>query len=303
MAEKKPQIVIKKITVVNGGHHGGAWKVAFADFMTAMMAFFLVMWLMATQSDEQKKAIADYFSTPSVIEYQFNNYGAELTLEKLFLDLVNEPLKVFESFIRPADRTPNIMGMGVKKIVMAYMAEQLGQVASNVQVTAESVMFEIPDHYLFVRGTANPNGQFVSVMEQVKGVTAGLEDSDVFITSLVYDQSVEGGDRRFAGNIAEARLDLVQAKVKASLESGTVDVFGKSQARSDDRTARERKGNGGGFVRLEIRQKKVKADGKKPRPLAGSLGSAKGPEDSSLYDSYVDRVSNSKRRDTRSRRQ
>ncbi|MCC5758135.1 motility protein MotB, partial [Klebsiella pneumoniae] len=43
-------MVIKKITVVNGGHHGGAWKVAFADFMTAMMAFFLVMWLLATQS-------------------------------------------------------------------------------------------------------------------------------------------------------------------------------------------------------------------------------------------------------------
>ena len=65
MAEKKAMIVIKKITVVAGGAHGGAWKVAFADFMTAMMAFFLVMWLLATQSEQTKKAVSDYFSTPT----------------------------------------------------------------------------------------------------------------------------------------------------------------------------------------------------------------------------------------------
>src|ERR1043165_4339693 len=103
MARNAGNIVIKKITVVSGGAHGGAWKVAFADFMTAMMAFFLVMWLLATQTEPQKKAISDYFSTPSVIEYQFNNYGVELTLEKLFIDLINEPLKVFQSFVTPID--------------------------------------------------------------------------------------------------------------------------------------------------------------------------------------------------------
>ncbi|MBC7370261.1 MAG: chemotaxis protein MotB, partial [Bdellovibrionaceae bacterium] len=46
MAEKKQTIVIKKITIVAGGGHGGSWKVALADFMTALMAFFLVMWLL-----------------------------------------------------------------------------------------------------------------------------------------------------------------------------------------------------------------------------------------------------------------
>lgn len=299
MAEKKPQIVIKKITVVAGGAHGGAWKVAFADFMTAMMAFFLVMWLLATQSDAQKKAISDYFSTPSVIEYQFNNYGAELTLEKLFMDLINEPLKTFSNMIAPMDRTPNIMSMGIKKIVMSYMADQLGGIASNVSVSAESVVFEIPDIQLFIAGTANPNSQFVSVMERVKGVTAGLEDSDVFITSLVYDQSVDGGNHQAARNVAESRLDMIQGKVRASLESSTVDVTGKSQARNDDRTSREKKGNGGGFIRLEIKQKKVTADGKKPKKIKESAFS--GPataraDDSANFDKLVDQVSKKKRR-------
>jgi chemotaxis protein MotB len=60
-------IVIKKIKkVVGGGHHGGAWKVAYADFVTAMMAFFLLMWLINTTTPEQKRGIADYFAPASV---------------------------------------------------------------------------------------------------------------------------------------------------------------------------------------------------------------------------------------------
>lgn len=56
-------IIIKKKKGGHGGHHGGAWKVAFADFMTAMMAFFLVMWLV-NQSDTVKQAVAGYFRDP-----------------------------------------------------------------------------------------------------------------------------------------------------------------------------------------------------------------------------------------------
>ena len=62
-------IVIKKIKKGHGeGHHGGAWKVAYADFVTAMMAFFLLMWLINTTSPEQKRGIADYFAPASVSE-------------------------------------------------------------------------------------------------------------------------------------------------------------------------------------------------------------------------------------------
>jgi chemotaxis protein MotB len=60
-------ILIKKIKKsVGGGHHGGAWKVAYADFVTAMMAFFLLMWLINTTSPQQKRGIADYFAPASV---------------------------------------------------------------------------------------------------------------------------------------------------------------------------------------------------------------------------------------------
>src|SRR5262245_39243120 len=62
----QPIIIIKK-KVGHGGHHGGAWKVAYADFVTAMMAFFLVMWLV-NSSKAVKVAVGSYFRDPGVFE-------------------------------------------------------------------------------------------------------------------------------------------------------------------------------------------------------------------------------------------
>ena len=67
MAISDRPIVIKRVKkVIAAGHHGGAWKVAYADFVTAMMAFFLLMWLINTTSPQQKRGIADYFAPASV---------------------------------------------------------------------------------------------------------------------------------------------------------------------------------------------------------------------------------------------
>jgi chemotaxis protein MotB len=60
--EKRP-IVIKKVKK-NGGHHGGAWKIAYADFVTAMMAFFLLMWLLGSATQDQLQGLSEYFQTP-----------------------------------------------------------------------------------------------------------------------------------------------------------------------------------------------------------------------------------------------
>jgi chemotaxis protein MotB len=65
--EEQPIIIVKK-KINAGGHHGGAWKVAYADFVTAMMAFFMVMWLSATMPQEQLGGMAEYFKNPSVLE-------------------------------------------------------------------------------------------------------------------------------------------------------------------------------------------------------------------------------------------
>lgn len=72
------QIIIKKVKKVSGGgHHGGAWKVAYADFVTAMMAFFLLMWLLNATTEDQRKGVADYFN-PTIPISQVSGGGSQV---------------------------------------------------------------------------------------------------------------------------------------------------------------------------------------------------------------------------------
>jgi chemotaxis protein MotB len=73
--EPLPPIIVKKITMVAAGHHGGAWKVAYADFVTAMMAFFLLLWLLGATTEKQRKGIADYF-TPTLVKIKEGSAGS-----------------------------------------------------------------------------------------------------------------------------------------------------------------------------------------------------------------------------------
>ncbi|WP_447932409.1 flagellar motor protein MotB [Sphingopyxis fribergensis] len=71
----RPIIVKKVIQEAHGGHHGGAWKVAYADFVTAMMAFFLLMWLLGATNEAQRKALADYFA-PTIVQTKTETAGS-----------------------------------------------------------------------------------------------------------------------------------------------------------------------------------------------------------------------------------
>jgi len=93
--EPPPPIIVKKVTVIAGGHHGGAWKVAYADFVTAMMAFFLLMWLLGATTEKQRKGIADYF-TPTLVKMKEASAGSNGLLGG--------------SSITDADNYPNRMG-------------------------------------------------------------------------------------------------------------------------------------------------------------------------------------------------
>lgn len=261
---KKQQIVIKKIIVQGGGHHGGSWKVALADFMTAMMAFFLVMWLMS-QSDQTKKAISDYFSTPSMIEYNFQNFGAEITLEKLFLDFVNEPLKAMQSFMEPSTKSPNVLDMGSTKVVAAYMADKMTDVAKNVEINQDGFDFDIPDTYLFERGSAEPKVGFVDIIDKLNMVTAGLQNAEIKVTSALFIQLVPDQTAATAEKVASERLSLITNKINAGFDSNTNTVLGATNIK--DKTGDYDPERLMGFIRVSIRQKEI--EGQKRRKLEG----------------------------------
>jgi chemotaxis protein MotB len=73
--EPRPIIIKKIIEDGHGGHHGGAWKVAYADFVTAMMAFFLLLWILGATTEKQRKGIADYFA-PTLVELRQKSAGS-----------------------------------------------------------------------------------------------------------------------------------------------------------------------------------------------------------------------------------
>ena len=77
--EDRSKIIIRKVNKKShGGHHGGAWKVAYADFVTAMMAFFLLLWLLSMTSPEKRIALSEYFNTFSLFKEQAQQSGTSV---------------------------------------------------------------------------------------------------------------------------------------------------------------------------------------------------------------------------------
>lgn len=115
----RPIIIIRKEEVVEGGHHGGAWKVAYADFVTAMMAFFLLLWLLGATTDQQRKGIADYF-TPTLVQLREKGAGSNgLFGGESLIDKDNYPHKAQQTGTRsltiPMEATGGIqVGTGEK---------------------------------------------------------------------------------------------------------------------------------------------------------------------------------------------
>lgn len=283
-AEKKGQTIVIKKIFVQAGHHGGSWKVALADFMTALMAFFLVMWLL-NQSTSTKKAVSDYFSTPSVIEYSFQNFGVEITLEKLFLDLLNEPLKTFQTFLEPQDKTPNLFDFGSQKVVASFMADKVGDVAKNMSISPDGIEFDIPDFQLFKPGTAQPNDNYITVLGQLQTVTQGLSDSILMIDSRLFNESVSGSDSELAKKVAVERLDLIRTKLAATMEHSSNTIEGGTNVVPKKGFIEGQSERPAGMIHVRVRQKEVKSDGTKPRKLDRLFGAS--DPDMDVYDNFV----------------
>ena len=148
--ENNQPIIIKRVKRYAGGHHGGSWKIAFADFATAMMAFFLVLWLLSTATPEQKIAIAGYFKDP----IGFSESGTPY-----IIDLGGTPTLAPENTLNPEVKsqpqpdkvtvdTDQVEGMAeqVEKERLELLLQELqNKVEENPQLQKfkDQIMFEI----------------------------------------------------------------------------------------------------------------------------------------------------------------
>ncbi|WP_353226603.1 flagellar motor protein MotB [Novosphingobium sp.] len=154
-------IIVKKITVVAGGHHGGAWKVAYADFVTAMMAFFLLMWLLGATTEKQRKGIADYF-TPTLVKTRQGSAGSYGLLGGSSLtDVDNYPFHAGQTGTKtmtiPRDATGGAKDGGSKAKRTATLQQRLQQKLAASQSLAKLAKQ--------VRMTMTPEGIRLDLMD------------------------------------------------------------------------------------------------------------------------------------------
>jgi len=106
MAENT-KIIVKKVRKGGGhGHHGGAWKIAYADFVTAMMAFFLLMWLLASTTEEQRRGISDYFENPLRVSL---TGGDAIGEQSRVIAGGGEDIQLSDGEVRRADEPPAVI--------------------------------------------------------------------------------------------------------------------------------------------------------------------------------------------------
>jgi chemotaxis protein MotB len=129
--DEKPKIIIKRAKGHHGGHHGGAWKVAYADFVTAMMALFIVLWVLGASDKKFKSSIAHYFREPGVFSGS-RGIIPDGGQDKLGAGIIQAPsLEVLESYIK--------QGLGGLKELIGIQDQV------PIAITSEGLLIELID--------------------------------------------------------------------------------------------------------------------------------------------------------------
>lgn len=166
----RPIIIKRKKVVSGGGHHGGAWKVAYADFVTAMMAFFLMLWLLGSVTEDERKGIADYFSpTFAVDSLSSGGDGAFGGSSISQITSITDSVATAEAFQAETEKLQDVASKFAALSGESAIAEQLLQHV-NLKLTDEGLVFELtdlPDAPLFEPDGARPRRILVQLTELI----------------------------------------------------------------------------------------------------------------------------------------
>ena len=183
----RPIIIKKKKIIQAGGHHGGAWKVAYADFVTAMMAFFMLMWLLNATTEKQRKGIADYFS-PTVPVARISgggdgSFGGDSVFSEESLARNGTGASGDQSSKSgQTEGGPGGLDPGLSEVESMLTARAGESMVSDgaflhiiTRVTDEGLVIELFDRenaHLFLGDTAQPSPLLVEILEMMAGVFA-----------------------------------------------------------------------------------------------------------------------------------
>ncbi|MEM6609252.1 MAG: flagellar motor protein MotB [Pseudomonadota bacterium] len=188
---ERPIIIKKKKVVSGGGHHGGAWKVAYADFVTAMMAFFMLMWLLNATTEQQRNGLADYFSPNIPITRVSGGGDGAFGGDDVFSENSVAQEGTGATDARPTDGRQNLGTVGAELVdealeqrVMDRIGEALAEAGGDsalVELILDHVQTRVTDEGLVIEIFSRPDamlfdeaGTPVFWLPQLTAVLTGL---------------------------------------------------------------------------------------------------------------------------------
>ncbi len=239
-----PIIIKRKKVVQEDGHHGGAWKVAYADFVTAMMAFFLLMWLLNATTEDQRKGIADYFN-PAIPISRISGGGSDgLNGSSIFTEDTYAQMGTGASQRKTA-AAPEAgrkakTEMSAEAIAQKFeelkqgLDEQNGQLSEHlaIKLTPEGMVVELidsDDTPLFPVGMSEPTGTLTALLDVVSN-SFGSFENDIKIVGHTDGRQFRNGAAYDNWNLSADRANTARRILMANgVETGRVrEVSGKA---------------------------------------------------------------------------
>ncbi len=239
MAAKKNEpvrpVIVKKIIVAgHAGHHGGAWKVAYADFVTAMMAFFLLMWLLGATNEKQRKALADYFA-PTLVQTKEGSAGSNGFFGgDSIVSVDSYPNRAGQTGTRtitiPKDATGGPKEGGERSKdrerfdTLKLRLEQQMKARKDIRRFAKNIRFtetreglrielvDEADFTMFISGTSQMTPDALQLLSQVAGVIADIPNGVIIrghTDSMPYPKGVDTNNWELSSARAEATRRLL----------------------------------------------------------------------------------------------
>lgn len=247
MSNLAPIIIKRKKAAPAAAHHGGAWKVAYADFVTAMMAFFLMMWLLNATTEEQRQGLADYFS-PTIAVARESGGSDDVLNGQMAIDAESRTGRPPEA--PPAEREPTLEEIAQKFEAAASESELSDALLRHVAVRMSDEgliveIFDLPGAPLFAPGGDAPTDLMREIVAMVDEIFAYARNG-IAVNGHVRAEAIVRRDRD-AWGLSTARAE----RVRRMLEAG--------------RTAPERMRRLGGFAdtdplhpdRMDVRNNRV----------------------------------------------
>ena len=255
-----PTIIKRKKVYKGDGHHGGAWKVAYADFVTAMMAFFLLMWLLNATTEEQRKGLADYFN-PTIPISRISGGGSdalsgssmftEETLAKMGTGASQRDSSgeaAADETKSQADQEDAAEASAIEKQAeerqiageLQSLKETLGEESVQlsehlmIKMSPEGIVLEITDSEsapLFPLGSSSPSDTMVQLIEVV-ALSFGKFDNDIKIVGHTDSRRYRNSDSYDNWNLSADRANVARRLLNgAGVPQGRIrEVSGKADS-------------------------------------------------------------------------